>query len=148
MYIRYEENQQPPNQFLSFNNQTKTLIFRPNSIWFQGQTYYFSIVVKEKNSDTMMYPHYCTVKIEGEIIDPFEYLNFTDLEYRMTPVNRNSTGTLIWNNPVNLTFVKENWDTMFDVYIQNVTKREHNSSMRLANFEFTRLEDDGMTMHY
>jgi hypothetical protein len=55
----YKDKLYPP--FLSFNNLTNTLSFRPDSIWYQGNTYQFAIVVKEKNSDVNIYPYYCAV---------------------------------------------------------------------------------------
>jgi len=70
----------------------------------------------------------------------------------MTPITRNSSGSIVFSNPVNLTFVKENWDAMFDVYIKNVTFRKHNTTWPLLDFEFTHLGgetgDDNMTMNF
>ena len=66
----------------------------------------------------------------------------------MSAINRTSQGNFTWNNPVNLTFVKEHWDEMFDVYIKNVTFRKHNSTMKLIDFEIQTLHDDNMTMTY
>lgn len=37
---------------------------------------------------------------------------------------------------------------MFDVYIKNVTFREHNATMPVLDFEITNLRDDNMTMEY
>ena len=139
---------QPPPPFLMFDDVAMTLTFRPDSIWYQGQTYYFMIVIKEKNSDTIMYPYYCTVKVAGVRIDPEEYLNFTDITFSMTDIDRESKGALIWSHPVNLTFIKENWDSMFDVYIKNVTFRAHNKSMPLLDFNITHLGEDNMTMNF
>jgi len=147
VYVNSMPNQEYP-PFLHFNNKTKVLNFRPDSVWYQGLSFYFTIVVKEKNSDTVMYPHYCTVKIQGDKIDPMKYLNFTDIEFEMSNIARNSTGTLKWNHPVNLTFIQDHWDELFDVYIWNVTKRAHNTTMTLIDFNFTELADDSMTMKF
>jgi len=147
VYIANMTNQPPP-PFLFFDSVNMKLIFRPDSIWYQGLTYYFMIVVKEKNSDTIMYPYYCTVKIAGSRIDPEEYLNFTDITFKMTEIDRESKGAFIWSHPVNLTFVKENWDAMFDVYIKNVTFRAHNKTMPILDFNITHLGEDNMTMNF
>jgi len=77
-----------------------------------------------------------------------KYLNFTDIEFEMSNIARNSTGTLKWNHPVNLNFIQDHWDEMFDVYIWNVTKRAHNTTMTLIDFNFTELADDSMTMKF
>lgn len=142
LYINKMPDQEYP-PFLAYENDTQTLIFTPHSIWYQGKTYYFRIVVKEKNSDSVSYPYYCTVKISGVKIDPEEYFNFTDIQFSMGPINRYGQGTVIWNHPVNLTFVKEHWSEMFDVYIKNVTFKEHNTTWPVKNFIFTNLSDPG-----
>jgi len=147
VYVNFMPNQDYP-PFLFFDNNTNTLIFRPDSIWYTGLSFYFTIVVKEKNSDTVLYPHYCTVKIAGEPIDPLKYLNFTNIEFSLSEINRNSSGSIKWSHPVNLTFVKENWDNMFDVYTKNVTLKHHNTTMPLIDFKITELMPDNMTMKY
>ena len=141
-----EDDKWPP--FLFFDNMTNTLIFRPDSIWYQSYTYYFQIVVKEKNSASVYYPYFCDVKVLGNQIDPDDYLNFTDIYFNMTSVDRHSRGTFSWTTPVNLTFVAENWDALFEVYVKNVTFKKHNQTTALKNFEFTKLHDDNMTMDF
>ena len=86
-----------------------------------------------------MYPYYCTVTVAGKEINPMTYLNFTDITFKMSEITRNSTSSLEFSEPVNLTFVKENWDGLFDVYIKNVTFRSHNSTMPLVDFKITSL---------
>jgi hypothetical protein len=147
VYINNMTNQPYP-PFLYYDNDTTTLSFSPHSEWYQGITYYFIIVVKETNSDTVMYPYYCTVKMSGVKLDPEEALNFTDLSFDMGPIDRESKGTFVWSSPVDLQFVKDNWDAMFDVYIKNVTFRAHNSTMPVLDFVITELGEDQMTMSY
>ena len=69
LFIQKMPNQEYP-PFLYYENDTQTLIFTPHSIWYQGLTYYFIILVKETNSDTVFYSYYCTVKMSGVKIDP------------------------------------------------------------------------------
>ena len=147
VYITEMPNQPYP-PFMYYDNDTQTIIYTPHSIWYQGKTYYFIIVVKEQNSDSVMYPYYCTVKMSGVTVDPDEYLNYTDISFSMGELDRESKGTFKWSHPVNLEFVRDNWDQLFDVYIKNVTFREHNSTMPLLDFNITGLGDDGMTMYY
>jgi len=52
---------------LLFENSTNTLVFRPLDEYTAGQTYYFSIVIKEKNSKSVLYAYYCTLKMKGVI---------------------------------------------------------------------------------
>lgn len=141
-----EANKYPP--FMFFDNVTNTIIFRPDSIWYQGYEYRYKLVVKEKNSDTVFYEYFCDVEVEGDQIDKMQYLNFTDIDYNVTDVDRYSKGALVWSTPVNTTFVKENWDSMFDVYIHNVTWRTHKENTPLMGFEITDLGEDNRTMNY
>ena len=39
----------------------------PDSKIYSGRTYYFTIVVKETNSDSVKYQFYATVRVKGEI---------------------------------------------------------------------------------
>ena len=52
-------------KFLLFENSTNTLNFRPRDFWDDGKTFFFSIVIKEKNSDSVFYAYYCTVQMLG-----------------------------------------------------------------------------------
>lgn len=112
MIIRaYDNKPYPP--FLSYANHSRTMFFRPYSVWYTGQTYYFQILVKEKNSDSVSFIYFCSVKVGGEVIDPMKFLTFEDITYRISEITSNSTGAMVWSHDVNLTFVKENWDSMF-----------------------------------
>lgn len=139
---------QPYPPFLYYDNETQTLIFTPHSIWYQGNTYYFVILVKETHSDSVEYPYYCTVKMSGVKIDPEEFLNFTEVSFDIKEINRDSTGTFVWSTPMNLPFIRDHWDEIFDVYIKNVTFREHNMTMPLVDFKILELGEDNMTMKF
>ena len=52
-----------------FNNASNTISLKPDSKVYAGRTYYFTIVVKEKNSDSVMYSFYATVRVDGTIQD-------------------------------------------------------------------------------
>lgn len=52
-----------------FNNASNTITLKPDSKIYAGRTYYFTIVVKEKNSDSVQYSFYATVKVTGDIQD-------------------------------------------------------------------------------
>ena len=91
---------------------------RPNSIFTMGNTYYFTIVVKEKNSDTVLYPYYATVKVNGEAIDLEEYYKFnvTVVNYTINYIDESSKGSLKFNNPINMTWMEENFYDLFKIY--------------------------------
>lgn len=62
-----QETKYPP--FLLYENSTSTLNFRPRDFWDSGENFFFSIVIKESNSDTVLYSYYCTVTMLGEKYD-------------------------------------------------------------------------------
>ena len=113
---------------MSYDENRRLITFQPDSIWYQGQSYFFTVVVKEKNSDVNYYNYFCMVEIDGDIIDPNEYLNFTDIKFELDHLQRDSTGGIIFSDQVNLTFVKENFNSLFDVYVRNNTWIKHNST--------------------
>ena len=66
----------------------------------------------------------------------------------MTEINRYSESSLVFTHPVNLTYIKENWDDLFHVYIINVTSYKHKTPTELEDFEITNLSEDGMTLNF
>ena len=104
--------------------------------------------MKETHSDSVNYPYYCTVKMSGVKIDPEEYLNYTEVSFEIATLNRDSTGTFVWSTPMNLPFIRDHWDEIFDVYIKNITFRDHNKTMPLVDFKILSLGDDNMTMNF
>lgn len=49
---------------------------------------------------------------------------------------------------MNLTFVNDHFDSLFDVYVKNNTWVRHNQTMEIKDFTITKLGDDGRTMNY
>ena len=68
---------------------------------------------------------FCTVKIAGEVVEPLHYINFTDIKFRLDEVRDDSSGAIFFSSPVNLTFLKDNFDSFFDVYVKNNSYRTH-----------------------
>ena len=104
--------------------------------------------MKEKHSTVILTPFECQVKIMGDVIDPMEYLNFTDIRFRIDYVDKNSYGALVFNHPVNLPFIVDNFDDIFDVYIKNVTYVYHITPMTLLNFEILNTTADNTTINF
>lgn len=127
VYINAMENQDFP-QFINYTNATQTINMNPNNLLFQGRTYYFSVVLKEKNSDFMMNIYYMTIKINGDPIDPDDLKppNKTEVAMSITYLNYHSEGSLRFSMGVQpFIFKSENkqkfWD-LFDVYVINTVK--------------------------
>ena len=57
-----------------------------------------------------MYPYFCVVKVNGSIIDPYSLINYTEVNFTMTPIDRYAAGSIVWSAPVNLSFIKDNWN--------------------------------------
>lgn len=66
----------PYPAFLFFNRDTNTLKFTPVYKKYEGNTYYFQIIVKEKHSDSVLYPYYCTVILEGKKVTPESLIDY------------------------------------------------------------------------
>ena len=52
VYVDYSASTEfayPP--YLFFNNITNSLTFRPHSIWYQGVTFVFDVIIKESSSN-------------------------------------------------------------------------------------------------
>ncbi len=89
---------------------------RPNSTQVQGRTYYFSIVVKEKNSDSVKYPYFCTIKVNGEIVeDQSGKINYTEISYSLNWF-ANYQGSVKFNHKVNMTWLEQNFQDFFSFY--------------------------------
>ena len=52
-----------------FENATNTITLKPDSRWVKGRTYYYTVTVKESNSDSVKNSFFCNVTITGEPLD-------------------------------------------------------------------------------
>ena len=79
----------------------------PTSRLFNGRTYYFSVVLKEKNSDFMMNTYYMTVKMSGDPVDEAsEMENATKISMSITYLNYHSEGQFQFSSPINMKYLK------------------------------------------
>jgi len=104
MPMEAQEDQFPT--FLRYDNNTRKLIFKPEDTFLQGRIFYFTTVVKEKDSDSILYPYYCTVKIEGEAWEFLKNEVILDIVYNITEINKDSSGVLEFSRPVNMEWVE------------------------------------------
>ncbi len=138
VYINSMENQEFPT-FINYTNATKVINMTPNNLLFQGRTYYFSVVLKEKNSDFMMNVYYMTIKINGDPIDPDDLKppNKTEVSMSITSLNYKSQGSINFSMPIQTSlFSKANktkFFELFDVYVINTVKERES----IRGIEFT-----------
>lgn len=128
-----QEDRYPP--FLMYENSTNTIIFRPISEYESGQTFYFIIVVKEQNSDTVKFVYYCTLNMKGEIIVRDTTINYTLINYTINWIGDNSEGSLKFNKPVNMTFIYDNFAEMFKVFWRDTNYRVNRENRTLMELE-------------
>jgi len=131
-----------------YENDTNTLIFRPIDEYLAGHTYYFTIVVRETNSDTVSYPYYCTIKMNGEIREPDYTINYTDINYTINYIDEHSTGSILFTSPVDLVFVNDSFYDMFKIFWRDTVYRTNKENRTLQDFEITNLGDDNMTLNF
>ena len=99
-----------------------------------GQTYYFTIVVKETNSDSVKYVYYCTLKMLGTVIVKNMTINYTDVNYTINWFSNHSTGSMLFNVPVNMVWIKANFYKMFKIYWRATTYRDDQLNRTLLDF--------------
>ena len=144
-----QQDKYPP--FLYFNNETNTITLRPDSKYYSGRTYYFTIVVKEKNSDSVKYSFYATVRVEGEIIDDDETADdVTQVNYEILEVDDKGRGTLKFSGPINMHWLEANFHDFFRIYWRNSDLKHtaNDQDMALKDFEAIDFNKDAHTVEF
>jgi hypothetical protein len=136
-YMDAQEEKYPP--FLMFENSTNTITLKPDSQWVQGRTYYYTIIVKEQNSDSVKYSFYCTVKITGEPIEQNFTINYTDINYTINYIDDEGNGSILFTNPINMTWLSQEgrFFDMFRVYWRDTMASKTQEDLRLQDFAIT-----------
>ena len=135
-YMDAQKDKYPP--FLMFENSTNTIIFKPASKWVRGQQYYFTIVVKERNSDSVKYSFYCTVRITGEKVSEDENKAvWVTVNYAISEINDEGQGSIVFDNDVNMTFISNNFSDIFDIYWTDTEFRTNKQKRNLTEFKIT-----------
>lgn len=128
-----QEDKYPP--FLMFENATNTLIFKPASKWVSGRQYYFTIVVKETNSDSVQYSFYCTVRVTGEIFEQTTTVEKIHINYEISEIDDAGAGSIKFDNDVNMTWIQENFGKVFKIYWRDTNHRVNNEDKKLKAFD-------------
>lgn len=107
--------------------------------------------MKEKDSDTILYPYYCTVKIEGEAWEFLKNEVVLDIVYNITEINKDASGVLEFSRPVNMAWVEQNFYDMFNIYWRDTTYNKRGSlkeNHTLADFSITEYGADNQTIRF
>jgi len=128
-----QEEKYPP--FLMFENSTNTITLKPVGEAVQGRTYYFTIVVMEKNSVSVKYSFYCTVRVTGEIIDQNVTIDYDVYDYEINYLDDSSRGSLLFNRPIDMEWMKKNFYFMFNIYWRDTNYRVTKQNLDLLDFQ-------------
>ena len=131
-----------------FENYTNTLIFKPASKWVSGRQYYFTIVVKEKHSDSIKYSFYCTVRVTGEVFYSNETVENITVNYNITNMNESGSGQIIFDNDVNMTWIEYNWYEAFYIYWVDTEFKATNETYTPSAFYIDSYGDDNRTINF
>jgi hypothetical protein len=85
-----------------FENATNTMTFRPIDPYAAGQTYFFAIVIKEKNSDSVLYSYYSTLKMLGDILVRDDTIYWVNVNYTILEIDDKSQGAIKFSEPINV----------------------------------------------
>jgi hypothetical protein len=75
--------------------------------------------------------------MNGEILIRDDSINYTNINYSINSMEENSTGSIKFNLPVNMTWLSENYYDMFDVYWRDTVYNTNKQNRTLLEFNFT-----------
>lgn len=137
-----------------FTNATNTLKFNPNSKKYGGRTFYFTIVVKEKNSDSVKYSFYATVRVTGNSTEDAEEAydigkaKATQVNYTIVNVDEKGKGSLRFTSPIHMKWLEENFHEFFKIYWRDTQYRKTKENLELLDFKPTNFSSDAMTVEF
>jgi hypothetical protein len=113
-----QENAFP--DFLNYENATQTLTFRPKDPYLAGKTYFFTVIIKEINSDSVIFTYFMTVTLKGKPITRDTTVYWVDVNYTITAINSDSTGSLEFSEAVNNTYLASNFYNIFRIFWRDI----------------------------
>lgn len=143
-----QESKYPP--FLIYQNSTNTITFRPIDPYAAGQTYFFAIVIKEKNSDSVLYSYYCTLKMLGDLIVRDETVWWVDVNYAITWLDDESHGAMVFSEPVNMQYLQRdnNFYKMFNIYWHDINFKDNQEDRKLLDFVVDTWGEDNKLINF
>jgi hypothetical protein len=93
-------------------------------------------VIKEANSDSVSYSYYCTVQLLGDILDDSKHneIQWVDVTYDILDLNDDSTGSMLFSEDVNMTYLEKHFYFMFKIFYRDINYRENKEDKNLVNF--------------
>ncbi len=71
-----------------------------------------------------MYSYYCTVKMTGDIIVRDTNTYWVNVNYTITQLTDDSQGYMNFTEPVNMTYLRQHFFDMFDIYWHDIDFRD------------------------
>lgn len=144
-----QEEKYPP--FMLYENATNSISFHPIDFWNSGHTYFFAIVIKEQNSDSVLYSYYCTLKMLGPIYYYDDNIYWVDVNYTLLEINDKSQGSMKFSEPVNMNYLQAgNFYRMFNIYWRDINYKENREDKKLLDFVVDEWgwQGDNMTINF
>lgn len=82
-------------------------------------------MIKEKNSDSVLYSYYSTLKMLGDKLVRDDTIYWVNVNYTIIEINDKSQGALKFSEPVNMYYLRDNWRNMFTVYWQDINFKDN-----------------------
>lgn len=61
-------------------------------------------------------------------------IHWVDVKYRILDLNDDSTGSILFSEPVNMTYLKANFYSMFEIFWRDINYRENKEDKKLLDF--------------
>lgn len=105
--------------------------------------------MKERNSDTVKYSFYCTVRVTGEVFEQNTTVEKTWINYEISEVDDSGKGSIKFDNDVNMTWLEANFGTLFQVYWTDTDYRNNKELKEIKDIEFLSWGgDDGRSIDF
>lgn len=84
----------------------------------------------------MSYSYYCTVQMLGDILDDSKHneIQWVDVTYDILDLNDDSTGSMLFSEDVNMTYLEKHFYFMFKIFYRDINYRENKEDKNLVNF--------------
>lgn len=127
-----------------------TLTFRPDHYKYAGRSRYFTLKIKEKNSvdESLTNVFNCVVNVGGELWHPDDDIEWKDVMFKIGKLGSDSKGSIMFKEPMNLTFVADHLTEIFDFYVKNNTFRDHNETVSIIDIVVDNISPDGKLLNY
>lgn len=101
---------------------------------------------------SVLYSYYCTLKMQGDIIERDETIYWVDVTYAITWLDDASHGSLVFSEEVNFDYLKvnqnQNFYNMFNIYWHDINFKTNELDRKLLDFEVTEYQEDKKTINF